>query len=66
MPQDPYIRGDLPTARQVEREYFEQFPKDSYDTALERWADLQRHIEFVMKRLREPKVQWKTSAPDKS
>jgi hypothetical protein len=48
---------EIKTARQVAREYFERFPKDRYDTGVERWADIQRHIEFVMKqkRLREPK-----------
>jgi hypothetical protein len=58
MPRAPYIRDpfthEIKTARQVPREYFERFPKDRYDTAVERWADIQRHIEFVMKREREP------------
>jgi hypothetical protein len=61
MARDPYIRDpftrEIKTGQQAEREYFEQFPKDRYGTAVERWADVQRYIEFVMnrKRLLEPK-----------
>jgi hypothetical protein len=57
MRRDPYIRDrEIETARQVEY-YFERFPKDRYDTVVESWADIQRHIEFVLKRKREPKDQ---------
>jgi hypothetical protein len=56
MPRDPYIRDkftrEIKTARQVARESFERLPKDRYDTVVESWADLQRRIEFVLKRKR--------------
>jgi hypothetical protein len=60
MPRDPYIRDkftrEIQTARQVAREYLKRYPKDRYETEVESWADIQRYnIEFVMKRLREPK-----------
>jgi hypothetical protein len=61
MARDPYIRDpftrEIKTGQQAEREYFELFPKDRYDTAVERWADVQRYIELVMnrKRLLKPK-----------
>jgi hypothetical protein len=61
MPRDPYIRDkftrEISHARKVARDYFERYPKDRYDTVVESWADIQSYnIEFVMKRLREPKV----------
>jgi hypothetical protein len=70
MPREPYIREkytrEIKKARRVAQDYFERYPKDRYDTVVESWADIQCYnIEFVMKRLREPKVQWKTSPPDK-
>jgi hypothetical protein len=44
------------SARQVAREYLKRYPKDRYDTVVESWADIQSYnIEFVMKRLREPR-----------
>jgi hypothetical protein len=60
MPRDPYIRDkftrEIKTARQVVRESLERIPKDRYDAVVERWADIQCYnIEFVMRRLREPK-----------
>jgi hypothetical protein len=71
MPRDPYVRDkftrEIQTARKVARDYFEKYPKDLYETEVESWADIQSYnIEFVMKRLREPKVQWNPSPPDKS
>jgi hypothetical protein len=70
LPRDPYIRikftREIQTARQVARDYLKRYPKDLFETEVESWADIQCYnIEFVMKRLREPKVQWKTSPPDK-
>jgi hypothetical protein len=61
MPGDPYIREkftrDLSFARQLAREYFQRFPKDRFETQVESWRQIQSHnIEFVMKRLREPKI----------
>jgi hypothetical protein len=42
-------------ARKLAAEYFERYPKDRYQTAVESWRLLQSaNIEFVMKRLREP------------
>jgi hypothetical protein len=42
-------------ARKLAAEYFEKFPKDRYQTVVERWRHLQsQNIEFTMKRLREP------------
>jgi hypothetical protein len=61
MARAPYIRDpftrEIKTGQRAEREHFELFPKDRYDTAVERWADVQRYIEFVMnrKRLLKPK-----------
>jgi hypothetical protein len=44
-------------ARQLAREYFQRYPKDQYATEVENWRQIQSHnIEFVMKRLREPKA----------
>jgi hypothetical protein len=55
----PYIRDkftrEIKPARQVALEYFERIPKDRYDTVVDGWADIQRHIECVMKQKREPK-----------
>jgi len=61
MPRDPYVRDkftrEIQTARQVARDYLKRYPKDRYDTVVESWADIQcSNIEFVMKRLREPKA----------
>jgi hypothetical protein len=43
-------------AKAYAREYFQKYPKDRYQTEVERWANIQSsNIEFVMKRLREPK-----------
>jgi hypothetical protein len=61
LPRDPYIREkytrEVKTARVVAREYFERFPKDRYETAMESWRHLQcDNYEFTMKRLREPKT----------
>jgi len=60
MPRDPYVRDkftrEIRTARQVAREYLKRYPKDRFDTQVESWRDLQSYnIEFVMKRLRDPK-----------
>jgi hypothetical protein len=60
MPHSLYIREtyirEVKTARAVAREYFERFPKDQYETAVESWRHLQcDNYEFTMKRLREPK-----------
>src|SRR5258708_11034653 len=42
-------------ARKLAAEYFQRFPKDRYQTAVESWRELQsQNIEFTMKRLREP------------
>jgi hypothetical protein len=65
MPRDPYIREkftrDLSFARQMAREYFRHYPKDRYDTEVESWRQIQsQNIEFVMKRLREPKAPRRT------
>jgi len=57
MPRDPFVRetGERSAAKKLAAEYFERFPKDKYQTALESWRHLQSHnIEFTMKRLREP------------
>jgi hypothetical protein len=57
MPRDPYIREkyarEISHARNVARDYFKRYPKDRYETEVESWAYI--NIEFVMKRLREPK-----------
>jgi hypothetical protein len=60
MPADPYIREkftrEQSSARKLATQYFRYYPKDRYDTEVERWRELQSHIiEFTMKRLREPK-----------
>ena len=60
MPRDPYVREkytrEVKTTRAVARDYFERFPKDRYETAVESWRHLQcDNYEFTMKRLREPK-----------
>jgi hypothetical protein len=65
MPRDRYIREkgtrDLSFARQMAREYFRHYPKDRYDTEVESWRQIQsQNIEFVMKRLREPKAPRRT------
>jgi hypothetical protein len=59
MPRDPYIKEkftrDLSFARQLAREYFLRYPKESYETEVESWHQIQsQNIEFTMKRLREP------------
>jgi hypothetical protein len=59
VPRDPYIREkftrNLMAARQLTREYFEKYPKDRYETAVETWREIQSYnIEFTMKRLRDP------------
>ena len=59
MPRDAYIREkftrDRTYARKLAAEYFEQFPKELYQTEVESWRELQsQNIEFTMKRLREP------------
>jgi hypothetical protein len=59
VPPDPYVREkftrNLIHARQLAREYFEQYPKDRYETKVE--TEIQSHnIEFTMKRLREPRA----------
>jgi hypothetical protein len=61
MPRDPFIREkytrEISHARKLARDYFERYPKDCCDTVVESWADIQCYnIEFVMKRLREPKT----------
>ena len=60
MPRDPHIREkftrDLSFARQPAKEYFQRYPKDRYETEVEIWSQIQsQNIEFIMKRLREPK-----------
>jgi hypothetical protein len=59
IPRDPFIREkftkERSAARKLAPEYFEKFPKDRYQTVVERWRHLQsQNIEFTMKRLREP------------
>jgi hypothetical protein len=61
MPHDPYVRmkftREISHASQVAREYLKRYPKDLYETEVESWADIQcSNIEFVMKRLREPRA----------
>jgi hypothetical protein len=52
---EKYTR-EISHARKVARDYFERYSKDLYETEVESWADIQSYnIEFVMKRLREPK-----------
>ena len=59
MAEDEYVRTKftltLDAARRMVREYFAEFPKDRSDTEVESWRNIQSSIEFVMKRLREPK-----------
>ena len=51
---DPYTSV---TSSPLAQEYFAKYPKDLFETQVEGWRDLQCYnIEFVMKRLREPKV----------
>jgi hypothetical protein len=69
MPRDPYVRDkftrEIKTARKVARDYFERYPRDRYETEVESWADIQSYnIEFVMRRLREPKA--KTEWPHRN
>jgi hypothetical protein len=44
MTRDAYIRDkytrEVKTARAVARDYFEQFPKDRYENAVESWGHL--------------------------
>ena len=59
MLRDPFTREkftrERSAARKVAAEYFEQFPKDRYQTEVESWRNLQSaNIEFTMKRLRDP------------
>lgn len=59
MPQDPFNREkftrERTAAKKLAAEYFQRFPKDRYQTAVESWRHLQsQNIEFTMKRLREP------------
>ena len=59
MPQDPFNREkftrERTAAKKLAAEYFQGFPKDRYQTAVESWRHLQsQNIEFTMKRLREP------------
>jgi hypothetical protein len=60
MPRDPYVRDytrEISHARKVARDYFARYPKDLYETEVESWADIQSlNIEFVMRRLSEPKA----------
>ena len=52
MPRDPFIREKF-TKERTAAEYFERFPKDRYQTAVESWRELQsQNFEFTMKRLR--------------
>jgi hypothetical protein len=56
---DPFIREKFTKeqshARQYAKDYFEQYPKDRYQTEVESWRELQSgNIEYTMKRLREP------------
>ena len=62
MPRDPFIREKFTKLRQAAKklavDYFERFPKDRYQTEIEGWRHLQSdNIEFVMKRLREPRLE---------
>jgi hypothetical protein len=57
--QRPFIREKFTReqsfARKLAKAYFERFPKDRFQTEIERWRKLQSfNIEFTMKRLREP------------
>ena len=60
MPPDPYILEKFTreswTARSAVREYFKRYPKERNSRPNESWRYLpSQTIEFVMKRLREPK-----------
>ncbi len=63
MPQDPYIRyrftKKADAARRRAREYFQEFPKEQYETVVESHEPLGQddHTIVVMKRLRVPKAQ---------
>jgi hypothetical protein len=57
---DPFIREKFTmehsAATKWAKDYFKRYPKDRYQTEVESWRPLQSfNIEFVMKRLREPK-----------
>jgi hypothetical protein len=59
LPRDPFIREkftkERSAAKTFAKGYFERYPKDRYQTAVESWRNLQSaNIEFTMKRLREP------------
>jgi hypothetical protein len=59
VPKEPFIREkftkERTAARKLAAEYFQRFPKDRYQTAVDSWRELQsQNIEFTMKRLREP------------
>ena len=58
IPQDAYIREkftrERSAAKKLAAEYFQRFPKEQYQTAVESWRHLQsQNIEFTMRRLRE-------------
>ena len=55
MPRNPFVREkftkERTAARKLAAEYFQRFPKDRYQTAVDSWRELQsQNIE----RLREP------------
>ena len=58
---EPYVRNKFTraarhAARQTARDYFTRFLKVQFETMVESWREIQsQNIEFVMKRLREPK-----------
>ena len=59
MPRDPFVREkftrERTSAKKLAAEYFDRFPKNRYQTAVDSWRHLQsQNIEFAMKRLREP------------
>jgi CRISPR/Cas system-associated endoribonuclease Cas2 len=61
LPRDSYTRQKFTlewrAARKLAKDYFKRFPKSLYETRVESWRELQSYkIEFVMKRLREPKA----------
>jgi hypothetical protein len=62
MPRDSFIgekfTRERTTARKLAAEYFEKFPKDRYQTAVESWRHLQsQNIEFtIMSPL--PSLRW--------
>lgn len=61
MPRDPYVRYTftkrVAEARQRAREYFEEFPHETYETVVEHHERLHQggNIRVTMKRLREPR-----------